>query len=87
MSVTSSIVHLLYLKSNHYEGSWVLEHFNPIYGIEVFCIPPVVNSYFNLGILFHEGPLHTIDFGGGAHFLKMVDYFGDNDYGLGFTIL
>jgi len=78
---------LKYLRkwNDHHEGSWVLEHFNPIYGIEAFCIPPVANSYFNLGILLHGGPIHSLDFGGGTHFLKIADSFNDHDYGLGFS--
>jgi len=78
---------LKYLRkwNDHHEGSWVLEHFNPIYGIEAFCIPPLANSYFNLGILLHGGPIHSLDVGGGAHFLKIADSFNDHDYGLGFS--
>ena len=70
---------------NYYEGSWVVEHFKPIYGLQLTLVPPVNDSYLNIGIHFHAQPIQEFDFGLGIHFSRLTDSFNNNDYGFGFT--
>ena len=84
-SKEGSTVKVLRKWDNFYEGSWVVEHFNPIFALELNCIPPVSNRYFNLGLLFHAKPLQKYDFGGGIQFIRVADSYGDDNYGFGFT--
>jgi hypothetical protein len=67
------------------EGSWVVEHFEPSYALELFYVPPLTNRYFCLGIDYLARPFHVLDFGGGCQFMRVTDSFGDDDYGVGFS--
>jgi hypothetical protein len=67
------------------EGSWVVEHFEPSFALELFYVPPITNRYFSAGINYHARPFHSLDFGGGGQFIRITDSSGDDDYGVGFS--
>jgi len=84
-SSESSALKLFRQWDNLFEGSWVVEHFKPSYALELFCVPPITNRYFNLGINCHARPFQSLNFGGGCQFIRVTDSFGDDDYGVGFS--
>jgi hypothetical protein len=84
-STDSSTLKLFRKWDTLHERSWVVEHFEPSYALELFYVPPITNRYLCLGIDYHARPFHVLDFGGGCQFIRLTDSFGDDDYGVGFS--
>jgi hypothetical protein len=84
-SSESSTLKLFRQWDNLSEGSWVVEHFEPSYALELFYVPPTTNRYFSLGVNYHARPFYGLDFGGGGQFIRITDSSGDDDYGVGFS--
>jgi hypothetical protein len=79
----SSSLQVLRQWQNHYEGSWVVEHPNKIYALQLSFVPPLIDSYFNFGIYFNARPIHNFDWGLGMHINQVPDSFGENNFGIG----
>lgn len=83
-SADSSGLQILRQWREHYPGSWVIERYDPIFALGMNFYLPTNDSYANLGFSFNLRPLRKFDYGFGMQIIRVVDSYGDDDYGFGF---
>lgn len=82
-SAESSQLRVIRQWDDYFEGSWVVEHLNPVYALILKYSVPSKNSYFNTGIEVQVRSTRGLDWGFGAHFMQVTDSYDEKDNGFG----
>jgi hypothetical protein len=77
-------LHVLRQWDRCYPQSWVVEHKNPIWAAQFYCVPPSTASFTSFGAILHTMPISRLDFGASVSVSRVTDSFLDDDIALGF---
>jgi len=81
----SSTLHTVRQWRNWSAGSWVLEHFDPLYALQFRIAAPSVPEYTACGFFLQWFPLNRMDWGLGIQIIRVTDTRSRDDYGFGFS--
>ena len=68
------------------DGSWVVEHPDPVFAVSMDFVTPLPDNYSRVGLYVHARPLKQADWGGGIQIIRVTDSFYEDDYGFGFNM-
>ena len=81
----SSQLQVLRRWQSFHPGSWVVEHPNSIFALQINSNLPSTNSYFNCGCYFNARALYQFDWGFGVQAIRVTDSESKDDWGFGFA--